>query len=136
MNAIDTNVIAYSVDGDAREKRTRALHFIQSLPTDNTVIIWQVVCELGAVLSRFVGQGRTEADPADVVRALTMRFPLAPTSDHLVLDALRLRKIHQLSYWDALLIAGCIDAGVTRLYTEDLQGKPVIEGVEIINPFA
>ncbi len=136
MNAFDTNVLAYSVDADGKEKRPKALSLIARLEPGETVLPWQVVVELGAVLTRCVAQGRTEADPASVIGALMARFPIVPAGDHLVLSALRLRKAHQVSYWDALLLAACLDAGVTRLYTEDIQGKPVIEGVHIINPFA
>lgn len=28
----------------------------------------------------------------------------------------------QCSYWDAMIIAACLEAGVTRLYSEDLPG--------------
>lgn len=41
----------------------------------------------------------------------------------------------QVSPWDALLIAACADAGVTQLFTEDMQGRPVIEGVTLVDPF-
>jgi predicted nucleic acid-binding protein len=40
-----------------------------------------------------------------------------------------------LSVWDALLVAACADAGVTTLYTEDLQHGETIEGVTVVNPF-
>ena len=136
MNAVDTNIIAYSVDADGKEKRLKALALLQSLAPAETVIPWQVACELGSVLSKFVADGRTDTDPAAVIAAVTARFPLALPSEDLVLRGLRLRTAHQLSYWDALLLAACLDAGVTRLYTEDLQSRPVIEGVEIVNPFA
>jgi len=29
-----------------------------------------------------------------------------------------------------------VDAGVTRLYSEDVQSRPTIRGVTIVNPFA
>lgn len=37
---------------------------------------------------------------------------------------------------DELYDAACLDAGVTRLYSEDLPGRPPPEGLEIVNPFA
>ena len=135
MNADDTKVVEYSVDADGKEKRPRALDLLQSLSPAETIVPWQGVCELGAVLTRFTSTGRTAADPADVLRALTTRFRVVLPREDLVLRALTLRHAHQLSYWDALLLAACIDAGVTRLYTEDIQSKPVIDGVEIVNPF-
>lgn len=35
-----------------------------------------------------------------------------------------------------MLLAACVDAGVTQLFSEDLQSSPTIRGVRIINPFA
>lgn len=46
-----------------------------------------------------------------------------------------LRKHHSLSHWDSLLIAACQEAGVTRLYTEDMQHGADYDGVQIVNPF-
>ncbi len=43
---------------------------------------------------------------------------------------------HQWSFWDALIVAACLDAGVTRFYTEDLPGRKLPDGLEIVNPFA
>jgi predicted nucleic acid-binding protein len=43
---------------------------------------------------------------------------------------------YSLSHWDSLLVAGCGDAGVTSLYSEDMQHGADYDGVKIINPFA
>ena len=47
----------------------------------------------------------------------------------------RLLRKYSLSFWDALLVAACLEAGVTRLYTEDFGAYPRIDGLEIIDPF-
>lgn len=135
MNATDTNILAYSVDADSPEKRSKAIALLQSLHPHETIVPWQVICELGAVLTKFSARGQV-ADPTVIISAIAARYKVMPPPEELVLHGLKLRAMHQLSYWDALLIAGCIDAGATRLYTEDLQGKPVIERIELVNPFA
>jgi predicted nucleic acid-binding protein len=136
MNAIDSNVLVYAFDLDEAVKGPRAIELLETLPVDQTILLWQVACEVGAVLHRIGPRARNIADPGAAMQSLRERFPLAIPSESILDDALRLRVAHQLSYWDALLIASCIDAGVNRLYTEDLQSTPVIEGVELINPFA
>lgn len=35
----------------------------------------------------------------------------------------------------AMILAACITAGVTRLYTEDFSGYAEVEGVQIVDPF-
>jgi len=51
----------------------------------------------------------------------------------------RARALHlqqQWAFWDATLVSACIEAGVTRLYSEDLPGQAKIESLEIVSPFA
>lgn len=136
MNAIDTNVLVYAFDLDSQQKGTRALELITTLPVGDTVLLWQVACELSAVLTRIGPRAPNIADPERALIIVRARFPLVIPRDSVLDLAWRIRRDHQVSTWDALLIAACVDAGVTRLYTEDLQGKPVIEGVEIVSPFA
>ena len=39
------------------------------------------------------------------------------------------------SSWDAMIVAACLECGVTRLYSEDLPGRVVRWPLEIVNPF-
>lgn len=125
----------YSIDARDPIKQQRALALLESLPVEQTVMPWQVACEIAAVLRTMSSLGKFSGDYVEAVRSLRACFPVvAPSAD--VLDvALRLQVSRQLSVWDALLIAACARAGVTRLYTEDLQSERVIEGVELVNPF-
>ena len=50
--------------------------------------------------------------------------------------AQRFMRSHSLSFWDALILAACMEAGVTRLYSEDLSSGGAFESVTIVNPFA
>lgn len=42
---------------------------------------------------------------------------------------------YNLSFWDATIIAACLEGGVTRLYTEDFDAYSDVDGLEIVNPF-
>lgn len=42
---------------------------------------------------------------------------------------------YSLNYWDAMIIAACLDCGVTLLYSEDFDSYSNIEGLSLINPF-
>ena len=42
--------------------------------------------------------------------------------------------LHQLNYWDALMIAAAEIARCHKIWTEDLAEGSVIRGVEIVNP--
>jgi predicted nucleic acid-binding protein len=40
-----------------------------------------------------------------------------------------------LSHWDAMLLVACREAGVTTLYSEDLDAGTTYDGLSIVNPF-
>jgi hypothetical protein len=42
---------------------------------------------------------------------------------------------YSLSFWDAMVIAACLEAGVTRLYSEDFDAYVHVDGLQIVNPF-
>ena len=136
MNAIDTNVFVYAFDVDEAVKGVRALQLIESLPLGETVLLWQVACELGAVLSRIGSRARNVRDRQAAIDSVRTRFPLVCPTENVLDNAWRLHRDLGLSYWDALLIGACLDAGVIQLFTEDIQSRPIIQGVKITNPFA
>lgn len=135
MNAVDTNVFVYAMHGPDERKRAQAVSLLGGLRETNTVMLWQVACEIGSVFSRYIVQKALPPEAFESIAAARDRFPLALPSADVLRIGLEIHRQRQVSYWDALLIAACIDAGATRLYTEDDQGMPVIDGVEIVNPF-
>lgn len=135
MNAIDTNILIYSIDANDASKRSRALELLESLPEEKTVIPWQVACEVAAVLRSMAAAGRFRGDVVEAITSLRTCFPIVLPMHSTLERSLRIQMRDQVSTWDALLIAACADAGVKHLYTEDLQGRPAIEGVTLVNPF-
>jgi predicted nucleic acid-binding protein len=135
MNAVDTNVLIYSIDGHDPGKRRRASALLESLPETHTIIPWQVACEVAAVIRSMATEGRFRGDCMEAVSALRSCFPVVLPRLSALERSLQIQVRDQVSPWDALLIAACADAGVTRLFTEDMQGRPVIEGVSLVNPF-
>lgn len=53
-----------------------------------------------------------------------------------VKNASRLRQQYSFLFWDSLIIASALEAGVTLLYSEDMQDGILVAGtLEIINLF-
>jgi predicted nucleic acid-binding protein len=70
-------------------------------------------------------------DIRDLRRVWTTLLP-----DWTVLDRVEeLRAAYSLSFWDSLLIGACLVGGVRHLFSEDFSGYPLVESVEIVNPF-
>ena len=133
MNAVDTNILIYARDPRDLQKQATAADLL-SLMTDG-ILLWQVACEYLAAsrkLEQF-GYDRSQAiaDLADMRQAWQTILPSWEVLDR----ALRLLAKYQLSFWDATLIAACLEAGVTRLYSEDFDASAQAEGLEIVNPF-
>jgi predicted nucleic acid-binding protein len=49
--------------------------------------------------------------------------------------ALRICERYGYSVYDGLIVAAAVEAGCTKLYSEDMQHGQVVEGVRIENPF-
>jgi len=50
--------------------------------------------------------------------------------------ALDFQARYRYGFYDSLIVAAALDAGCTRLYSEDLQGGQRIEALTIENPFS
>lgn len=46
-----------------------------------------------------------------------------------------LRARFSLSHWDSMLLAACKEAGVTTLFSEDMDPRTDYGGLTIVNPF-
>jgi predicted nucleic acid-binding protein len=135
MNAIDTNIFAYAFDASDPVRGLTAETLLERLSNENSVLLWQVACELGAVLSKLLRRGTSSVDPLHGVRIVRARFPLL-LPEHGIFDiAADLQRDFQFSYWDGLLVAACLNGGVKGLYTEDLPGLKSINGLEFVSPF-
>jgi len=62
-------------------------------------------------------------------------FPLIMPQPRVLDRALDLASRFSLSHWDAMLLAACKAAGVTNLYSEDMQDGMNYDGVTVTNPF-
>lgn len=136
MNAVDTNVLLYSLDHRDPVKKAKAqllLHQLLTTP-QATFLLWQVLCELINQLRRWKDIGMiTDAEFDQHVQTFRGKFtlvlPTAPVVDH----ALDLAKRYSLSHWDSMILGACKDAGVATLYTEDMNSPRTIDGM-LVNP--
>ncbi len=131
---LDTSVLVYADDVDAGSKRAKAQALVvAALANGDAVISTQVLQEYFAVATRKL------AVPAEVaqkkVEVLSALVAVTIDADHIV-ESIKLHRLYNLSFWDALIVHAARRAGCDRLMTEDLQAGQRIEGVEIVDPFA
>ena len=133
---LDTNVIVYSFDQGAIEKRNIARDLIESsLETGRGVLSTQVIQEFLNLATR---KFKTVMTPE--MARVYMQDVLEPicsvtTTIDLMHRALGIHERWKFAYYDSLIVAAALTAGCKTLYTEDLQSGQVIEGLEVANPF-
>lgn len=133
MNAVDTNVLVYAVDPRDPAKRAVALTLLESLP--DAVLLWQVAVEYLAACRKLEPYGYSLTQGWEDVRDLRQSWTTLPPDWRALDRAERLVAAYSLSFWDAMVVAACLEGGVRRLYTEDFGAYPNIDGLEIIDPF-
>jgi len=138
MNAIDTNVLLYSVDRNEPAKQVKAQQLLSQLysAAEPTLLLWQVLGELAQQLRRWRDQGGlTPPEFSQHIRAFRHLFPLTLPTPEAFDAALDLAERFSLSHWDSMILGACHAAGVVRLYTEDMGAPRIIDEIELINPF-
>ena len=132
--ALDTNVLVYAEGVNGATGKRAALDLIAKLPEEGVFLPVQALGELFHVLTRKARR------PADRARAALLSwqdaFPLIETSPAVMISAADLATHHQLSIWDAVILAASAAAGCRLLLSEDLHSGFTWNGVTVANPFA
>jgi predicted nucleic acid-binding protein len=100
----------------------------------SSILLLQSLAEFSNVATRKLGIR------ADAVRrrvgAWGNVLPVRAAVREDVVSALGIVRDHKLAFWDALMCATAIRAGVNYLLTEDLQDGLLLGGMTIVSPFA
>ena len=131
---LDTNVFVYLFDEADAGKQRQAEILVNSVLVSRTgCISFQVVQETLNVLIRKM------ETPIDRIRVLLddILIPLWQVNPTAALyqDAISLQGRYGFSFYDSLVVAAALEAGCTRLYSEDLQHGQQIQRLTILNPF-
>ncbi|MGH3090653.1 MAG: PIN domain-containing protein [Rubrobacteraceae bacterium] len=133
---IDSNVFVYLFDETDERKRSIADGIVDSaLRNRSAIISFQVVQETLNVVTRKLP---TPMTPEDAVRLLDRTLaPLWKVSPSAALyrRAMDIQSRYKYSFYVSLFIASALDAGCSRLYSEDFQDGQRIESLTIENPF-
>ncbi|MGO9260379.1 MAG: PIN domain-containing protein [Bryobacteraceae bacterium] len=133
MTAFDTNVLIYSCDHADARRQERAIEVLAAAP--DGVLLWQVAAEFVAASRKLASQGFTPAHAwarlHDFMDVLQLVVPSPKVFD----IAQSLHRDQGLAFWDAMIIAACMDCGVRTLYSEDLPGRALGAQIRIVNPF-
>ena len=130
----DSNVLVYSDDHDNPAKQEVALDLLARGRRERKGAVSPQVLQ-----EYFVTVVRKLTVPAEVARRkveIFARLDLVVIHLEDILAAIDLHRLHQISFWDSLIVRAALRAGCSTLYSEDLQSGRRIDGLEIVNPFA
>jgi predicted nucleic acid-binding protein len=138
MNAVDTNVLIYSLDNREPIKQAKARQLLRRLRSQQpgAVVPWQVIGEYMRQLRAWQDQGKMSAPQVHrCVNLVRRSFPIVLPSLPIIDFALDLVARYSLSHWDSMLIGACVEAHIATLYTEDMGSPTTIDSVRLVNPF-
>jgi predicted nucleic acid-binding protein len=130
---VDTNVLAYRLDGGEPEKRRIARARMHEPHT--FIVSTQVLLELYSVLTSRFEPALTPAQARSVLDEV-VTLPVVPADADLVMRATLTARGRRLSIWDAMIVEAAAEAGCDELWSEDLSGVGELRGVRVVNPFA
>jgi predicted nucleic acid-binding protein len=106
MNAVDTNVLIYARDPRDSVKQQKARALTSNL-TDGA-LLWQVACEFIAASRKLTAVGYTQAQAWGELKQLRVLWKLIVPSENVFVRAEQLTASHNLSPWDAMIVAACM----------------------------
>ena len=133
---LDTNVLVYAYDAHdpAKQKLAQGL-LTDALENETGVLSAQVLGEFFCVVTRRIPKPLSTDEAQEVIENLSL-LDVVETDAPMVTRAIDILKAHQISYWDALIVAAAERACCTVIYSEDLNAGQDYADVRLLNPFA
>jgi len=133
---VDTNILLYAEDRDAKGKHVLARDLILQLWDDREgVLSIQVLQEFYVNATRKLKKPLSSPKALEIVEEY-LTWTVVENTSALLTSAIRLQTKAQLSFWDAMVVQAAIEAGCERLYSEDLNDGQRIGSLVIVNPLA
>lgn len=129
----DTNVLVYADDKAAPAKQRRALDLVAEHRRARTgVVSLQVLQEYFVTVTK-----KLHVEPGIARRKVELlaEFDVAAPDVADILAAIDLHRLHNHSFWDALVLRSAKQSGCTVLLSEDMQHARHLDGLQIVNPF-
>jgi predicted nucleic acid-binding protein len=131
--ALDTNVLVYA-EGLGDEVRCQlAGELIAQLNPTNSIVAVQVLGELSRVLTSKMKKSGSEV--RELLLSWSDGMVVADTTWTAFQSAMDLSVDHQISMWDALILAVAAENKCRLLLSEDFQNGFTWRGVTVVNPF-
>jgi predicted nucleic acid-binding protein len=132
---VDTNVLIYAHDVDAKSKHEVAKRVLAELWSERTgVLSMQVLQEFYVNVTRKIALPLSN----EVARMVVNSYAIwcIETTPAELSSAFRIEDESRIGFWDALIVAFALKCGASRILSEDLNAEQMIAGIRLENPFA
>jgi predicted nucleic acid-binding protein len=131
---LDTNVILYRASKDPAdaEKAMVADRLIRNTRFGTSFQVAQEFYHNSRVKARL----GILASEAEAIITVLLRRPCVTMDARVFAEARRICERWQFRYWDAAMLAAAKALNAPIFYSEDLTHGQMVDGVEIVNPFA
>jgi predicted nucleic acid-binding protein len=132
---VDTNVLIYAHDVDAKAKHETAKNVLRELWSRRTgVLSMQVLQEFYVNVTRKIAKPLSKDAARRVVNSYSIWC--IETTPAEIAAAFQIEDKSRIGFWDALIVASAAKSGAVRILSEDLNAQQMIAGIRIENPFA
>lgn len=126
---LDTNIVLYAIGQDMHKKAV-ARQLIATIPMVSAQVINECV---NVCLKKFKFDKKQAYAFADTVMN---KVNVLPVDEAVIRKSAELAMTHQLSNWDALIVAAALLADCKTVYSEDMQHGQLFEkSLKVIDPF-
>ncbi|MGA9389054.1 MAG: PIN domain-containing protein [Candidatus Sulfotelmatobacter sp.] len=131
---VDTNVLIYAHDVDAKAKHEKAKNILRELWTHRTgALSTQVLQEFYVNVTRKIAKPLSKVEARLIVNSYSIWC--SETTPAEIAAAFRIEDESRIGFWDALIVASAVKSGATRIFSEDLNAQQKIAGIRVENPF-
>ena len=130
---LDTNVILYANDERAGTKQRTAIEVLERVIADGSGVVSTQVCMEYASVA--VSKFKQSPDVVQCQLAALESLEVVQVDIRTIQTGLALMRVHNLSYWDAVIVAAAQAARCQELLTEDLNTGQLYGTVRAVNPF-
>lgn len=132
---VDTNILIYAEDRDAKRKHDVARALIVDLwESREGVVSVQVLQEFYVNVTQKLKKPLSAAKAKEIVEEY-LTWTVVDNTGRMLVDAIDLQKKAQLSFWDSLIVQAAIQSGCDLLYSEDMNAGQRFASVTVVNPF-
>jgi len=131
---VDTNILIYAYDMDAGRKQAAASAVVRDLwESEKGILSTQVFEEFYVNVTSKIPNPIPPAKARGILENY-FAWKVQVIQPGTILRASEYQERHQLSFWDAMVLAAAHEGDAAVIFTEDLNHGRIIEGIRIVNP--